>query len=211
MRSSFLRELHRLGIEAEVRGGCGGVGRVAEHDRERLGDRMPDRPLDAAQELGVRIFRGRCASGGRNVADRGAGNDEAELVNRIGRARYQDHIAGRRYGLRHVGEAFLRAERRDHLGFGVELHAEPARVVGGLRLAQARDALGRGIAIGARLADRLDQLVDDVLGRGHVGVAHAEIDDVGAARAGGRLQAVDFGENIRRKAFDAVEFFDHWD
>ena len=46
-------------------------------------------------------------------------------------------------------------------------------------------------------------------GRGHVGVAHAEIDDVGAARAGRRLQAVDLGEHIGRQALDAMEFFDH--
>ena len=143
------------------------------------------------------------------MADGGAGDDEAELVDGIGRARHQDHVARRRDRLRHVGEALLGAERRHDLGFGIELHAEAARVVGRLRLAQARDALGGGIAIGARLADGLDQLVDDVLGRGHVGIAHAEIDDVGAARAGGRLQAVHLGEHIGRQTLDAMEFFDH--
>ena len=94
-------------------------------------------------------------------------------------------------------------------GLGIELHAEAAVVVGGLRLAQAGDALGGRIAVGARLGDRLDQLVDDVLRRRHVRIAHAEVDDVGAPRAGGGLEAVDLREDIGRQALDAMEIFDH--
>ena len=119
------------------------------------------------------------------------------------------HVARRGDRLRHVGEALLGAQRGDDLRLGVELHAEAARVVGGLRLAQARNALGCGIAVGARLGHRLDELVDDVLGRGHVGVAHAEIDDVGAAGPRRGLEAVDLGEDVGRQALDAMEFFDH--
>ena len=91
--------------------------------------------------------------------------------------------------------------------FGIELHAEAALVIGGLRLAQPGYAFRRRIAMRARLADRLDQLVDDVLRRRHVGVAHAEIDDVGAARARRRLQAVHFRKYIGRQALDAVKLF----
>jgi hypothetical protein len=46
-------------------------------------------------------------------------------------------------------------------------------------------------------------------GRRHVGVAHAEIDDVGTPGAGRSLEAVDLGEHIGRQALYAVEFFDH--
>src|SRR4029079_1271859 len=100
-------ELHGLDVEVEIGGGSGWVGWVAEHDRKRLRDRVPDRPLDAAQELRVRVFCGGCASGSRNVADRGSRNNEAELVNGISRARYQDHIARGRYGFRHVWDSVL--------------------------------------------------------------------------------------------------------
>ena len=34
------------------------------------------------------------------------------------------------------------------------------------------------IAVGARVARGLAQFVHDMIGRGHVGIAHAEIDDV---------------------------------
>ena len=162
---------------------------------------MPRRALDGAQELGARARR--------QMPDGGARDDEAELVNGIGGVGHQDHVAGRRDGLRHVGEAFLRAQRRHDVLVGVEPDAEPALVVGRLRLAQPRNALGGRIAVGARLADGLDHLVDDVLRRRHVRIAHAEIDDVGAPCTGRGLQPIDLGEDVRRQPLDAMEIFDH--
>src|SRR5208282_3524329 len=88
----------------------------------------------------------------------------------------------------------------DNLGLWIELDPEPARVIARLGAAQAGDALRGGITVGARFADRLDQLVDHMLGRGQVGVAHAEIDDIGAAGAGLGLELVDLLEDIRRQA-----------
>ena len=57
------------------------------------------------------------------------------------------------------------------------------------------------------LLRRLDQLVDDVFGRGSVGVAHAEVDDVFAAAACGNLHLPRDVEDIRRKALNAAELF----
>ena len=160
---------------------------------------MLHRVLDGAQEI-VAVAR-------RQMPDRSARDDEAEGVDRIGRVRNEHNVARRGDGLRHVGEAFLRAERRDDLRLGIELHAEPALVIGRLCLAQPRYALRRRIPMRARLVDRLDQLVDDVLRRRHIGVAHAEIDDVGAAGARRRLQTVHLREYIGRQALDAVKVF----
>ena len=55
------------------------------------------------------------------------------------------------------------------------------------------------------VAHGLDELVDDVLGRGAVGVAHAEIDDVAAGRPGRGLHLVDLGEDVGRQPPDPVE------
>ena len=126
-------------------------------------------------------------------------------MDRIGRVGDQHHVARRGDRLGHVGEAFLRAERRDDLRLGIELHAEPARVIAGLRAPQPGDALRGGIAVGARLADRLDQLVEHVLGRRQIRIAHAEIDDVGAGGAGLGLELVDLLEDVRRQAPHPVE------
>ena len=126
-------------------------------------------------------------------------------MDRIGRIRHEHDVARRRDRLRHIGEAFLRAEGRHDLGLGIELHAEAARVIAGLRAAQAGDALRGRIAVGARLADRLDELVDHMLRRRQVRVAHAEIDDVGAGGASLGLELVDLLEDVRRQAPHAVE------
>ncbi len=128
-------------------------------------------------------------------------------MDRIGRIGHDDDVARRGDRLRDVGEAFLRAERGDDLRFGIELHAEAARVISGLGAAQPGNSLGRRIAVGARLADGLLQLLDHVRRRRQVGIAHAEIDDVGAAVARRRLGAIDLLEHVRRQAADAVKFF----
>src|SRR3546814_13840337 len=67
---------------------------------------------------------------------------------------------------------------------------------------------GRG-AVRARIGQGLRQLVDDVLRRRLVGIAHAEVDYVlaGGARLG--LQGVDLGKNIRRQALYAMEVLSH--
>ena len=153
---------------------------------------MDDRAFERGEELGRR--------GGRHGADDAAGHQESEGVDRVGRVGNQHDVARRGDRLGHVGEAFLRAERGDDLGLGIELHAEPARVIAGLGAAQAGDAFRGGVPVGARLADRFNELVEHVLGRGQIGVAHAEIDNVGAGGAGLGLQHVDLLEDVRRQA-----------
>ena len=65
----------------------------------------------------------------------------------------------------------------------------------------------------ARVAHRLGQLVDNVLGRRHVGVTHAEVDNILARRAMGSLNRVDLVEDVGRQALYAVELAFHrpWD
>ena len=195
----LLRERHQLLVEVEVGDIGGRVRRIADHDRDRLRDRVHDRALERREEIRRRLRRHR--------ADHAAGHQEAEGVDRIARIGHQHDVARRGDRLRHVGEAFLGAERGDDLGVRIELHAEAPRVIGRLRAAQAGNALGRRIAVGARLAERLLQLLDDVGRRRQVRIAHAEIDDVGAGVASGRLGAVDLLEHVGRQAPDAVKFF----
>ena len=194
----LLGEQHEVLIEIERGDHRRRVGRIADHHRDRLRRRVDQRPLERDE-----IFRRRL---GRHRADDAAGDQEAEGVDRIGGVRRQHHVARRGDRLRHIGEAFLRAERGDDLGLRIELHAESPRVIAGLGAAQAGNAPGGGIAVGARLADGLDQLVDDVLGRGEVRVAHAEIDDVGPGGAGLGLELVDLLKDVRRQAPHPVKF-----
>ena len=54
-----------------------------------------------------------------------------------------------------------------------------------------------------RLAGRFNELVDDVGGRGAVGIAHAEVDDVFATAARGGLHLAGDVEDVGGKALNA--------
>ena len=188
-----------LAIEVEIDLAGRRIGRIVEDDRDRLGDRMAHRPVDRRHEA--------CIRRRRDATDRSTGHQEAESVNRIGRVRTQNHVARRGDRLRHVGKAFLGAERCHDLRVGVERNAEAPGVVAGLGLAQPGDALGGGITVGARVADDLAEFVDDELRRRQIGIAHAEVDDVGAAGARCSLEAVDLLEDVGRQPANLVKFF----
>ena len=149
------REQDEVLVEVERGDHRGRVGGIADDHRDRLRDRVDDRALERDEELRRRLDRHR--------ANDAARHQEAEGVDGIGRVGHQHDVARRGDRLRHVGEALLRTEGDDDLRLRIELHAEAARVIAGLGAAQAGDALRGGIAVGARLADRLDELVDDVL------------------------------------------------
>ena len=61
-----------------------------------------------------------------------------------------------------------------------------------------------------RLGNRFDELVDDMLRRRHIGITHAEVDNVLAARPRGRLQSIDLFKDVRRQPFYAVEILHEW-
>ena len=69
----------------------------------------------------------------------------------------------------------------------MQLDAAPGQNVGGDRLAQRGDAVGRRVAV-VVVGERLAAGLDDVRGRREVGLADAEIDDV-AALGGQRVGA----------------------
>ena len=104
-----------------------------------------------------------------------------------------------------VREALLGADGAAHLGVGVELDAELALVEVGDGQPQLRDAPARRVAVVARVAHRLDQLVDGDVGRRDVGVAEAEVDDVVPGAPGLDLQGVDDPEDVRRQRVDPAE------
>jgi hypothetical protein len=93
--------------------------------------------------------------------------------------------------------------------FGIELHTKSPGVICRLRLAQPRNAARGRIAIGARLAQGLLQLLDHVGRRRQIRIAHAHVDNVGAGIARRCLGAIDLLEDVRWQAADAVEIF-HW-
>jgi hypothetical protein len=188
-------------VEIQVDDLGGRVGGIVHHQGERLGHRMAHRALELFHEVEARPPG--------HGADRRAGDDEAEGVDRIARVRHQDDVAGAGDRLAEVGQALLGAQGDDGFALGIELDPEAPRVVAGDRLAQAGNAARGRVAMDPGVLNRLDQLVDHVPGRRLVRVAHAEVDDVVAGRPPRGLELVDLGEDVGRQAFDLVKFLFH--
>jgi len=64
--------------------------------------------------------------------------------------------------------------------------------------------------VGARVLHRFLQLGHDMLGRRHIRIAHAEIDDIDTFGARLCLQRIDMGKHVGRQAADAMEDFAHF-
>ena len=194
-------ELHRFLVEIEVTDFSRRIGREAQHHRCRRGHAI----AHGLAEIRKVLFRGV----GRHAANGCSGDDEAEGMQRVGRVRRQDDIARCGYGLGEVCKPFLRTECHDDFAVHVQRYVKPALVVIRHSPAQALDPARRGIAVHIRPPRRLAQLVDDVCRCRHVGIAHAQVDNVRALRTQGRLGAVHLLEDVRRKSANLVEICIH--
>ena len=135
------------------------------------------------------------------------GNDRAVDVDGVAGVGNQHGVARVEDGEAEVGDALLRSNGDNGLGVGVEgdVVARPVPVADGA--AEAGQAAGNTVTMGRRLLRRFHELVDDVARSGAVGVAHAEVDDVLAAAAGGDLHLAGDVEDIRGQALNAAELF----
>ena len=187
------QSLQKWKVDA-LRGGIGG-----EVDDEELGPRSHARygVFNLREELGGGV------DGERE--DVSAGDDGAVDVDGITRVGDEDGVATIEDGEAEMGDAFLRADGDDGLGGGIEIDVVARTVPVTNSFAEAGDAFGERITVGALLARGLDHLIDDVRRRGAVGIAHAEINDVFAALAGGGLELAGYVEDIGWKALEAGE------
>ena len=141
----------------------------------------------------------------RDLAHVGAGEQRAPDVDRVRRGGHQRRVPGADQHPHEVREALLGPDGRHHLGLGVELDRELAPVEVRDGAAQLGDAPGGRVAVVARVVGGLGQLADGHVGRGQVGVAEAEVDDVPAGSPRRRLEVVDGGEDVGRQPVDPAE------
>ena len=223
-RARHLEERGRLvAIEGEV-----GVGEVV-HDHQTMLAREVDDfheevPVDAHrrrvvrkgedQQLGLRPRQSRrllepreeiAVGRQRNRPEIAVGDDDRVRMDRIGRVRHERAVARLEHGQGQMRHAFLGADRRDHLGVRIEIDLVAVAIPLGHRDAQPRDAARGRVPVILRVLRGLDELVDDVLRRGHVWIAHAEIDHVLAASSSLGLEVVDDRKDVRWKALDSIE------
>ena len=182
--------LEELQLDAPRRG----IAREPEDHHLRLREGFADRAFELLEEIHPR--------GHAHRTDVRAGDDGAVDVDRIARVGHQHRVAPLQRREHQVREALLRADGDDRLGVRVEQYAVAPLVPAADRAAQARNALGDRVAVRVLALRRLDQLVDDVPGRGAVRIAHAHVDDVLAGATGRHLQLVGDVEDVGRKALD---------
>ncbi len=174
---------------------CRRVGRKVDDEHLRLRKAHLDRML----ELGEEVHVGREL----HLADVRACDHRAVDMNWIARVRHQHRVAATERGEREMCDAFLRADGDDRLRLGIELDVPATAVPLADGAAQARNAARDRVSVCVRTLHGFDELVDDVPGRWSIRVAHAEVDDVLPAAAGGHLELGGDVENVRRKALDA--------
>ena len=107
------------------------------------------------------------------------------------------------------GQTFFRPQCDDDFCLGIHIDAKTTAIIIGLCLAQTGDALGCRITVRIGFLRHFAQLVDDVLRRRQIGVAHAEINNVFSDRSRRCPHVIDFSNHIGWQAFDTVELFRH--
>ena len=157
--------------------------------------------LRRADGLGDRVDSSRRGRSG----DRRAGEARSDAMDRVGRRRHDDGVAGRRQHPHQVREAFLGADRAHDLRFRIENDPKGARIVLGDRVAELRDPAARRVAVIRRLERRLPQLLDGDRGRRDVRVAEPQVDDVPSLAPQVSLQLVDRREDVGRQVVDAIK------
>ena len=133
------------------------------------------------------------------------GHNDAVLVNGIAGIR-RDHGVARAYdGEQQVGEGVLGADGDDRFLVRVEFHTVVALVAVGDLLAQPADAARHRVAVIARVACGLDELVDDGRGVAPSGlpIPRSITSILGGARS--RFHLVDDGEDVGRQLLNAIK------
>lgn len=172
-------QLHALG---------GGIGRETKDHHLRFRDRTANGSFQFSEEIHARHQRHR--------THLGAGNYGTVDVDRVARVGYQHGVALVEGGQHQVCQAFLGTDGDNGLAFRVDVDLVALLVPIGNGSAQARNTLGRGVAMGVCALGDSDQFFDDVWRGGAVGVAHAQVDDVFATTTGGHLQLGSDVENV---------------
>ncbi len=153
------------------------VGIVREVDDQQLRPRhqVPAGVVDVGQQLrAVGDFQ-QDGVGGRHR--------HGVQMGRIGRGRHNRRVARPHQRQAHVAEPLLRSQAGDHLALRIEPDAVLLEVLGGHLAPQAEDALGGRIAVVLRVAGGLGQLLDHQVLRRVAGIAHPQVDHVGARPA----------------------------
>ena len=142
----------------------------------------------------------------------GPGHDRAGHVHGVARIGRQHDVAGVDEREGDVADPVLRAEGRQNLGAGIQLHARALAVPAGDRLSELGEAEIRRVAVVGRVGRHFLEHADDAAWRRKVRVPDAKRNDVDTRPLLLLHLAVDLGEEIWRyatKSLGAGDRFAH--
>jgi hypothetical protein len=106
-----------------------------------------------------------------------------------------------------MAEAFFGADAGNDLGFGVDVDIPEPGVSFRDFASEVFYASRRAVAVVARVFSSFDELFNDDCGRAVGGIAHTEVDDIGAGLSFLELQRIDASEKIGRQTLDSGRRF----
>src|SRR5690606_1061704 len=191
----FFGQRHHPLEERQIDTLRGRIAGEAQNHHLWLGNAFAYRPLDFIKEIHP-WHHG-------NRTDVGSGNDGTIDMNGIAGIRHQDGVTTIERSKHQMRKAFLGAYGDNCLGVRIKLHVVPAFVPAGNCTPQTWNTLGYRIAMRVLTAGHLDELVNDMLGRRAVRIAHRHVNDVLAATARRHFELARNIEDIGRQALYA--------
>ena len=192
------RQRHNPLEEIQLDALRGGVAWKTQDHHLGLRDGLTDGALQFIEEIDARRHAHRANVGTRN--------HRAVNVDRVARVGHQHGVPAIERSQHEMRQPFLGADGHDGFGIGVDVDRIPALVPVGNGLAQAGNALGHGVAVCRGAHGSFDQLVDNMLRRGAIRIAHAHVDNVFAPAPRGHFQFGRDVEHVGWKTLDAGEF-----
>jgi hypothetical protein len=163
-------------VEVEIGAIGGRIGRIAQDDGDRLRHRMNDRAFQRIEKVPVPARPEHCGSRRRPSESRTCGSDSSDWGSGPHRpARKSPAPCWRSLPWSPALRSPACPDRASRRTGGRNRHA--------CALRKPLNALGCGIAVRARVLHHFRQLLDDVLRRRQVRIAHAKINDVRSRRA----------------------------
>ncbi len=177
----------------------GGIAREIQYQHFRLGPGILNGFLQFFEE-------GLFTPDNRHMADIGTGDHEPIRVYGISRVWNQHRVTRPNRCQGQMCQPFFGTDGHNRLCLRIKIHIITAFVPVADGLAQARNTLGQGVAMGIRSLCCLAQLIDNMLRRRSVRIAHTKIDNIFTTRSSSRLQLVDNIEDVGWQAFDSGKF-----
>ena len=171
-----------------------------------IGDNQHFRVRPGLFRRGQKVFKKISVRPDGNASQVSSGNDHGIRVDRVGGIRRKDHIPRTDGRENEVRKPFFRSYGDDGFVFRIDRYVETPFIPVGNGMAQFGDAHGGGVSVIMPFLYSLDQFVNNMSGRGDIGIAHPQVNNIFTPVPCVHFDLIDRCEDIRRQAGHSPEF-----